>query len=75
MTFTIEKNIPVPNRVNYPFDDMKDGDSFFIKLDGGSAHKISCAVRVYATRKGVSITTRTSPEGVRVWKTGTLVKN
>jgi hypothetical protein len=73
MAYKIEKGIPLPSRTagtpsRYPWDEMKNGDSFFIsgKRPKGLYHA--------AYGRGVKIAVRSetkrNKEGVRVWKIG-----
>ena len=71
MKVKIEKNVPVPERYSrssakYPWNTMEVGDSFLSHVS-----KIACLVsaRAQAERKtGRKFITRTTPEGVRVWR-------
>jgi hypothetical protein len=72
MSFTIDKNIPIPPVNNggtlYPFDAMKVGDSFFIPKDlvGKSTGH---SVRQCALRRKIGVTVRQVDGGLRVWRT------
>lgn len=71
MKVEIEKNVPVPKVIGpstakYPWATMEVGDSFLSHVS-----KIACLVsaRAQAERKtGRKFITRTTPEGVRVWR-------
>lgn len=68
---TIEKNIPIPfkrtYRSKYPWQDMKVGDSFFIK----EANPKNIAAAVYSAAKrfeGKQFLWRDMDGGIRVWR-------
>jgi len=70
--YKIEKNIPIgfSKKLKYPFNQMKVGDSFFVKGDKKQAN----AVTVYATtykknNAGTNFTCRSTEDGIRVWRT------
>jgi hypothetical protein len=75
MTFVIEKNIPIgKGRIEskYPLATMENGDSFFVSTEGHKAKNIASSVSMIARRMGIRVATRTTPEGVRVWKIDTI---
>ena len=74
--FKIEKNVPIPegqyktNKRWGPWRELKVGESYLIPCE-----KIAqCMVQQRVTqtcrlaRTGIKLTTRTCPEGVRVWR-------
>lgn len=75
--FRIEKNVPIPpkgagkRRVKFPFREMKPGDSFLVPAKSPAEQRL---VRQRVTTYGIqtlgkgTITTRTVPKGVRVWR-------
>lgn len=74
MTFEIEKNVAMPISTksgysSYPLSDMEVGDSFLIP-DATMDQKVRArfAVTQDAKRKDRKYTTRTIPEGLRVWR-------
>lgn len=77
----IEKGVPIPphgnvGAIRYPFRDMDEGDSFFVKQeDGESRKKLSARVRSASaqfrrrsTGETVTFTTRMEKNGIRVWR-------
>jgi hypothetical protein len=85
INFKIEEGIPVPKKRNegrgyeYPWDIMKVGDSFFVKMDVENMTKkeknkkqssISTCGRTYFKLHKLNrvITTRNVEGGVRVWR-------
>ena len=65
----IEKNIPIPssNRISLPFNEMKIGDSFFVK--SGKTTTVQWAVQRYKSlHKGTAFITRKEQDGRRVWR-------
>lgn len=73
MSFTIEKNVPIPeNRgrqagsSKYPFAEMEIGDSFFTQTKHNSVY---VRARQYAkTHTGYAFAVRKEGEGCRVWR-------
>jgi hypothetical protein len=67
----IEKGIPIPHyqRVEWPFKDMKVGDSFVAKLDRPSSRN---SLYSQAKRERIKILCRSTPDldvdEVRVWR-------
>lgn len=77
----IEHGIPIPahgnvGAVRYPFREMKQGDSFFVKQEPGESRKklsarvrsASAQFRRRSTGEVVSFTTRMEKNGIRVWR-------
>ncbi len=72
--FRVERNVPPPARPGsgrppiYPLDDMEPGDSFLVP----GATKTSDCPGVYsaARSKGLKVTGKVEPEGVRFWLVG-----
>ena len=67
--FTIEKNVPLAAKHAYPFDQMADGDSFFIpctdnKKIGYIRAQINSLKKKYPNKV---ISTRKEDSGLRVW--------
>jgi hypothetical protein len=67
--FPIDKNIPLAAKHAYPFDQMADGDSFFIpctdnKKIGYIRAQINALKKKYPTK---IISTRKEDYGLRVW--------
>jgi hypothetical protein len=67
--FAIEKNVPLAARQSYPFDQMADGDSFFIpctdiKKIGYIRAQMNGLKKKYPTK---IISTRKEEGGLRVW--------
>jgi hypothetical protein len=65
----IEKNIPIPEITSkrYPFDEMEVGDSFLVPpLQVPSARSLMS----YTNRKdkSKSFMSRTSEDGIRIWR-------
>lgn len=78
MTFPIEKGIPPPEdkpktRNQYPFNEMKVGDSFFVPFREDEdervvRNKIGTAARGARWRTGMKFVSRAVEGGVRVWR-------
>lgn len=79
MSFTIDKNVPVPASTagrgpTYPFAAMQIGDSFFVPATGEAVKKraagLSRAASAHAKKnEGRKYTTRkVEGGGVRVWR-------
>lgn len=75
--FKIEKKIPLlpPNRrgrpreSRYPLAQMKVGDSFLVPNGQFKrAQYVTTTVHALAKKLGVKVSTRTTPDGVRVWR-------
>jgi len=73
--FEIEKHVPVKQRLIYPFKQMEENDSFFVKFGDKDPEKLrqSVASSIYRTQRlyGGKFTMRTSRKegGIRVWCT------
>ena len=70
--FIIEKNIPIPKIVKYPFNQMQVGDSVFIK-NGKPQGKEAIAARVLANyRRGQGFACKFHiarvEGGIRIWR-------
>jgi hypothetical protein len=67
--YKIESNIPPPevgkHNVKYPWKKLKIGDSFLVKHPCAS---IPSQASTIGPRIGMKFVTRSSPEGVRVWR-------
>lgn len=67
----IEKNVPVPTarsaRAKYPFKEMDVGDSVLIPDESKAKAAVNAAFMV-GTRDGKKFTSRSTPEGVRIWR-------
>lgn len=78
--FAIESGVEIPKRqynggkprINYPFGQMKAGDSFVVKCEEADAKKRKAAVGTSARRDGFKITSqyRAEDKGIRVWMIG-----
>lgn len=81
MTFRIEKDVPMPDKVagkgarsKYPFAQMKIGDSFLVPCTNGRINNVQVAVVGAAAnyRKKAKVTAKFSssrqPDGVRIWR-------
>jgi hypothetical protein len=68
----VEKNVPLApdarGKAMYPWHEMEVGDSFFVP--GKTAVQMSSSARNVSLRLGKKFSCRTTPEGVRVWRTG-----
>lgn len=67
----IEKNIPVPSaksfREKYPFKHMDVGDS--VLIPAGARWKAAAnAAWMVGYRDGKKFTSRSTPEGMRIWR-------
>ena len=66
--FKIESGVPMPiMRLphKYPFDEMKIGDSFFVK-DGTASQQSN--ISYSAKRRGFTVRTRREGRDFRVWR-------
>ena len=79
MKIKIEKNIPIPGehsaRIKYPFEQMKKGDSFLIRVWGGKKPKFKArnlsqsAINFCRIHKlNWKFTYRIIGNGVRIWR-------
>jgi len=68
MKYKIEKNIPIPVKSNYPFDEMEIGDSF--EIDIREKSKASGAFRRYCEKRPpLKFSLRTIDEKhARIWR-------
>lgn len=69
--FKIEKKVPMPQRherTDWPFADMNIGDSFLIPLNGESPQIVGNRASQAARAKGIHVSYRSLPDGVRVWR-------
>jgi hypothetical protein len=68
-TYPLEGGIPIPPRVVHRpatnWKTMKVGDSFFVP---GKTNNFAASCYAVAKKQGVKITTRTSKDGVRIWR-------
>lgn len=72
----VESGIPIPNRKpnsrQYPWHDMKPGDSFAVPLDGKDARRVQTNVMSASARwkhlHGWRFTSKTFADHVRVWR-------
>ena len=74
MEIKIEKNIPVTKKlghgIQYPWDKMEVGDSFFLECsDNRRISILSNAISYYKSHiKGAKLTTRKEGKGYRFWR-------
>lgn len=71
---TIEKGIPMPDAVKYPFAKMKVGDSFLVSWNGNrraTQNAVRSSIYRYCLRhKGKKkYSCRSQKDGVRIWRT------
>ena len=69
--FKIEKGIPAPpERLRYPFREMKVGDSFFVPCSDEEKRRVANRMRSSASkRRGLgAFSLREVEGGVRAWK-------
>jgi hypothetical protein len=68
----VEKNIPLPRPQRaskpskYPWDQMEIGDSFLVP--GKTTAEMSGRVRYAEKTTGFCFTSRSTPEGCRIWR-------
>jgi TusA-related sulfurtransferase len=73
--FTIESNVPIPAnvkevRTKYPLEQLKPGESFYVKLEDPKKNKnLRSSMAVRAKKLGITIVTYADESGVRVWRT------
>jgi len=80
MTFAIERDVPIPPRSwhgpprKYPLYEMEVGDSFLVAVGEKDTprdvlHNLKSSIRnAVRCRPGWRFTTRTTSDGVRVWR-------
>lgn len=66
--FKIETGVKLPERSKYPFSALKVGQSFLVEdaEQGSRAQRAAHAYGYYAGRKFV---TKSTKEGLRIWRT------
>jgi hypothetical protein len=62
----IEKNIPIPDKLAYPFDALEIGDSF--EVQGKTTKQFAGKVYISGKKLGKKFTMRATTAGVRVWR-------
>jgi len=68
MSIEIEKMVAIPeSKPKYPYEDMKIGDSFFVK--GGNIQTIANSNWRKGKALGMKFISRRVDDGVRVWRT------
>jgi hypothetical protein len=73
--YTIDSNIPVPadakgQRHKYPLEQLKPGESFYVKLEKPNQGKnLRSSMGVRAKKLNITIVTHADETGVRVWRT------
>ncbi len=70
--YEIDKHIPIPPRYardQYPWAQMKVGDSFFVEGDAKAIDAAKSAARYRARKAGEKCTMRKKANGVRIWRT------
>lgn len=70
MTYTIERNIPLPDwqpRAKYPFAEMRPGDSILFR-DPEDHPKVLNAAYGFARRHNWKMVTRQTEDGLRIWR-------
>ena len=70
-TFTIEKNIPFPEKVKrwhiYPIGELEVGDSFFV--EGKKTSTLGSSIRFHQRNGKIFVcSNKSKPDGVRVWR-------
>lgn len=68
-TVKVDKKVPIPEigrPCKYPWKTMEVGDSFFVT--GAASHAFSGQACMAARRAGRRFTTRSLPNGCRVWR-------
>ena len=66
----IDKGIPMPESKNsskYPWGELEIGDSF-LAVGAKTISSLTNSKRGAALRYGMEYITRTTPEGIRVWR-------
>lgn len=64
----IDKNIPLPNRRQFPFRDMEVNDSFFVLCIESEKHTIRSIVFSSGRRNKRKYATISEGNGLRVWR-------
>ncbi len=70
--YEIDKHIPIPARyarAQYPWAQMKVGDSFFVEGDKKTCDAARSAARYQTKKTGERYSCRKKPNGVRIWRT------
>lgn len=71
--FKIDKGIPIPSRMKYPFHMMRVGDSFHVKFRTPNMRmvsKITSAASSYGRKHGHKYVSKADKDGLRVWRAG-----
>jgi hypothetical protein len=76
MTYVVDKDVPIPAArgaySKYPFGDVEVGDSFIVPpgdIDPRVvANRVQVAAKGFGRRNGMLFTTRSTSQGVRVWR-------
>lgn len=66
--FKIEKNVPykkVKKYMKYPFDQMEEGDSFWVPE--GEVNRARTSAYYWGKQNGVDVYTASEQNGVRIW--------
>jgi hypothetical protein len=67
--YEIEKGIPQPKRVRYPYREMKVGDSFLVSCgEDEKVRKRGCILSAASRYKPKKFTTQIGSLGVRCWR-------
>jgi hypothetical protein len=76
MSFTIEKNVPIPPKANrgrftqgsvtWPFDKMEKDDSFAFPV--GNLNKVRCSAGCHNVKGQKYFTVRLTEDGARCWR-------
>lgn len=67
----IDRNVPLPlarEKTKYPFNDLLIGDSFLVAWPFAHPHNVRCAAQYHQRRTGKKFTTKSTDDGVRVWR-------
>lgn len=68
----ISRDVPIPSKSVYPFEDMAVGDCMFVPgsdFETPKEHwRVSSAARYNGLRLGFKFTVRMMDDGVRVWR-------
>ena len=70
MEINIDKDVPIPSkgRTKYPLGEMNVGDSFLVNKGAEKTSSLRMTVSIYGKKHNKKFTTRTTPDGVRVWR-------